>query len=287
MSNNSPLLRAVTDEECAQFQRDGVVCLRRIMAPEWVEIAREGIEAQRATPSPMATVVDADPLYMLIDQMPSHFNPVLRRVVDESGAALIAKRLAGDVAMRWMYDQLFYKGAGPVAETPWHQDTPYAPFDGHNIVRIWMPVDPVPRATTIEVVRGSHRWNVEYAVASKIEVLEQNQDKTQTGGFSYLDQQSDGRPELPAIEALRGSFDIVGHEVEPGDVVAFNYHVLHRAGPGMNPHAKRRAFAMLYADEAVGLKKRPNMVPSPLDVLGIPWQEGQKLGEFPELFRAL
>lgn len=284
---NTPLLRDVSAEECQQFQRDGVVCLRQIIAPEWIELAREGIEDQRRRPSPMATVVDADPLYLLIDQMPSAGNDKLRRVIYESGSADIAKRLGGGVAMRWMYDQLFYKGSGPVAETPWHQDTAYGPFDGHNIVRVWMPVDPVPRATTIEVVRGSHRWNVEYAVASKIEVLEENRDHCAESSFSYLNQQQDGRPPLPEIEAHRDSFEVLGYEVEPGDVVAFNYHVLHRAGAGMNPQAKRRAFAMLYADEAVTMKRRPNTVPGPLELNGIAWQEGQRLADFPQVFRAV
>lgn len=279
-----PLLRDITDDESRQFLRDGVVCLRGVIAPEWLELTRAGMEELRAQPSPYATVVDAEPLYMLIDQMPSLHNDKLRRVVFESGAGEVAKQLLGASRLRWLYDQLFYKGAGPVAETPWHQDTAYGFIEGMNIVRVWMPVDPVPRQTTIEVVRGSHLWNVVYATAKEIKVLEENRDRTSESQFSYLDRKEEGLPEVPQIEAMRESFDIVGHAVEPGDVVAFNYHALHHAGAGLNPLSKRRALAMLYADDQVTFKRRPNLVPGPIEHAGRSWQDGQRLSDFPEVF---
>ncbi len=115
---NNPLLRNVSMEERLRFWRDGVVCLRRIISPEWIKLAQDGIEQQRQAPSPHATVVDADPLYLLIDQMPSVENGMLKRVVFESGAGEIARQLTVTTRLRWVYDQLFYKGRGPVPETP-------------------------------------------------------------------------------------------------------------------------------------------------------------------------
>lgn len=282
----APLLREITEEERARFLRDGVACLRGIVDPAWIETARDGVEEMRASPSPYATVLDKDPLYFYIEQMPSMFNDKLRRVALESGLADIAKRLCDAPRMRWLFDQVFYKGAGPVAETPWHQDTAYGPFDAMNIIRIWMPLDPVPRQTTIEVVRGSHLWNVVYATA-EIKVLEDNKDATTTSQFDYLAKKAEMLPPLPDIEASRESFEIVGHEVEPGDVVVFNYHVLHHAGAGMNPHAKRRAFAVLFADEEIRFRHRDNLVPGPVEHTGRSWREGQTLADFPEVFPAV
>lgn len=280
---SSALLREVTEDERKAFLRDGVVCLRGIIAPEWVDTAREGIEELRRRPSPYATVVDKDPLFFYIDQMPSMHNEKLRSVALESGVARIAKQLIGAESMRWLYDQLFYKGAGPVAETPWHQDTAYGPFEGMNIVRIWMPVDPVPRETTIEVVRGSHLWNVVYAT-TEIKVLEDNKGHTATSKFDYLNKQEEGLPKVPDIEGSRESFEVIGHAVNPGDVVVFNYHVLHHAGSGMNPNSKRRALAILYADDKVSFKHRPNLVPGPVEHAGKTWHDGQVLADFPEVF---
>jgi len=280
------MLRDVTPEEKARFQLDGVVCLRRILDPAWIELIREGMEELRRAPSPYATVVDADPLYLYVEQMPSLHNAKLRRVALASGAGDIAKQLLGKPALRWLYDQLFYKGSGPVAETPWHQDTAYGFIDGMDILRLWIPVDPVPRETTIEVVRASHLWNVEYATTT-VKVLEENRDKTSTSRFDYTAKQAETLPAVPDIEARRASFDIVGHAVDPGDVVAFNYHILHHAGAGMNPHAKRRALAILYADDDVTLRRRPNPVPDPIAHAGGTWRDGQALREFPEAFPAV
>lgn len=280
---STALLRDVTAEESRQFLRDGVVCLRRVLDPAWIDVIRDGMEELRGAPSPYATIVDAGELYLYIDQMPSLHNPKLRRVALESGAGGIAKQLAGTPRLHWLYDQLFYKGSGQVAETPWHQDTAYGFVDGMDIVRVWIPVDPVPRQTTIEVVRASHLWNVEYATTS-VKVLEDNKASTSTSKFDYLAKQAETLPAVPQIEARRDSFDIIGHAVEPGDVVAFNYHILHHAGAGANPHAKRRALAILYASDGTCLKHRPNPVPDPVGHAGGSWRDGQTLAEFPEAF---
>jgi hypothetical protein len=283
---NSPLLRDIAPDERSQFLRDGVVCLRGIIDPQWIELTREGLEELRQAPSPYATIVDKDPLYLFVDQMPSLHNAKLRRVAMESGTAEIAKRLCDAPRMRWLYDQVFYKGAGLVAETPWHQDTAYAPYAGMNILRVWMPVDPVPRQTTIEVVRGSHLWNVVYATAVP-KVLEDNKDATKVSSFDYLAKKREALPAVPEIEAQRDSFEIVGHEVNPGDVVVFNYHILHHAGAGVNPHAKRRALAVLYADERTTFDHCDNPVPGPVEHAGGTWTRGQTLADFPEIFPAV
>jgi ectoine hydroxylase-related dioxygenase (phytanoyl-CoA dioxygenase family) len=170
-----------------------------------------------------------------------------------------------------------------VAETPWHQDTAYGFIDGMNIIRVWMPVDPVPRETTIEVVRASHLWNVVYATTT-VKVLEENKEHTTASRFNYLDKKAESLPAVPEIEANRDSFEIIGHAVNPGDVVVFNYHVLHHAGGGVNSHAKRRALAILYADDQVSFKRRPNLVPGPIEHAGKTWQDGQRLADFPEVF---
>jgi hypothetical protein len=96
----SALLREVTSEESKQFLRDGVVCLRNIIDPQWVELTREGLEELRQSPSPYATVVDHGELYLYIDQTPSLHNDKLRRVAMESGAADIAKQLIGASQLR-------------------------------------------------------------------------------------------------------------------------------------------------------------------------------------------
>ena len=54
------------------------------------------------------------------------------------------------------------KDPGTIVETPWHHDQSYYPVDGEDLVSLWIPVDPVPRETSISFVEGSHRWGKWY-----------------------------------------------------------------------------------------------------------------------------
>ncbi len=202
MSN--PLLRGVSFDERLRFLRDGVVCLRGIVSPEWIELARDGIEQRR--------------------------DGLLQRVVSESGASEIAGQLTVTRRLRWICDQLLFdKDVSAATATPWHQDMSCGLADSHRIVHLWMPVDHMPRETAPEVVRGSHLWKTGYRIAG------------QSGEAPAI--------ELPDIESNRGAFDIVGYEVDPGDVVAFNHRSLHHSGPVMSFGEKHRAFAILCADD--------------------------------------
>ena len=212
---NNPLLRDVRMDERLRFLRDGVVCLRQIIAPEWIRRAQDGVEHEQ--------------------------------VMFESGAGEVARQLTVTRRLRWIYDQLF--DTDPMAGTPWHQDTSCGLADSHRIVRVWMPLAHMPRETAIEVVRGSHLWKMDYGWADQFEVRD--------------------------IEANRRAFDIVGYEVDPGDVVAFNYRSLHHAASGVNFNEKRKAFAILYADDELTLRRRPSPMPGSLETAGLAWHGGQ------------
>jgi len=48
------------------------------------------------------------------------------------------------------------KEPGTRQATPWHQDQPYYNVNGRQNVSFWIPVDPVPLASTLRFVAGSH-----------------------------------------------------------------------------------------------------------------------------------
>ena len=158
----APLKRAITDEEITQYRRDGVVCLRDVLTSEWIDTIRAGIDEQREQPGPYATVFQSERSYTIAEQVSSNFNEKLRRAVLQSGAGQIAQAMLQAPQVRLLHDNIFYKDAGDIIETPWHQDTANGCFDGMNMIRIWIPVDPVARQTAIEVVRASHLWNAFY-----------------------------------------------------------------------------------------------------------------------------
>ena len=39
--------------------------------------------------------------------------------------------------LNFFYDQIFVKEPGGTTATPWHQDFPYLPISGDQILRIW------------------------------------------------------------------------------------------------------------------------------------------------------
>ena len=84
-----------------------------------------------------------------------------KKIIDESPLAEIVGNMI-NAPVRFYMDQMFYKPAGLIAPSAWHQDTCYYNIDGHQLVRAWICADRAPRSVSIEVIRGSHLWNATY-----------------------------------------------------------------------------------------------------------------------------
>ena len=288
--------RAVTDDEVEAFHRDGAVLVKGVLAPEWVELAAQGLDAAIAEPDAMSA--DLGPLR--VDQFPAARCSPLRRLIDESPVAeIVGTTLRSPV--RFYMDQLFYKPAGLVPPTDWHQDTCYYNVDGADLIRAWVSPDPVPRHLSLEVVRGSHRWNATYSPLAGRDpdrdddarrLLDQaDPDRPMLGpdaydGWTYWSGVKDpSLPPVPDIEAHRDSFDILGWEYEPGDVLLFHGHILHSALGGVASAVPRRAHASLWAGADVVYRHRPGQViPDPVDLYQHRPRTGQPLVDFPDVF---
>ena len=143
-------------------------------------------------------------------------------------------------SVRLFHDHVLVKEAGTRQRTPWHQDQPYYNVDGSQTCSVWIPVDPVPRESTLEFVaartsaRGSCRGRSWRADAKWFP----------EGTLA----------ELPDIEADRDAFPILGWALEPGDAVFFNMLTLHAAGGATG---RRRAFSVrLLGDDVVHAPRR-------------------------------
>ena len=64
----------------------------------------------------------------------------------------------GATRVSFFYDAIWVKGTVTPKRTRWHQDQPYYPVDGSQFCAIWVPLDPVDEESSLELVRGSHRW---------------------------------------------------------------------------------------------------------------------------------
>jgi len=296
--NKAKPLRKITNEEIHSMNRDGAVLLKGMLAQEWTDKLTEGLEYTRNNPDGMSLGVDAP---LRIDQFPSTHSPKLKEIIEESPLAEIVGSIL-DAPVRFYMDQMFYKPAGLIPWSPWHQDTCYYNVEGHDLIRAWICADPTPRNASIEVLRGSHLWNVTYrppvgmdpednpegaaalekAFADGEVLIGRDAHEKWTYFDSFLDP---SLPELPDIEGARDSFDILGWDYEPGDVLLFHGHIVHSARGGVTlPHA-RRSHASLWAGPDVHyLRRRSQSIPDPLPLYDYNPMDGQLLSEIPDVF---
>ena len=225
-------------EAVEAFRRDGVVCIRGAFSAADVALAEVAIERNLAEPSEKAIVASRpdDPGRFFEDFCNWQRLPELELVIRSSPAAAIAGELMGADRVRFFHDHVLVKEPGTAQRTPWHQDQPYYNVAGVQTCSVWLPVDRVSRASTLEFVAGSHRgpWLMPR---------------------TFMDNQAKWFPdgeleELPDIESDRSAFEILGWALEPGDAVFFNMLTLHCAG-GVDGLERRRALSLRFLGDDV------------------------------------
>jgi ectoine hydroxylase-related dioxygenase (phytanoyl-CoA dioxygenase family) len=208
------------------FERDGAVCVRGAVSPEHLSLAREAIDENLADLSPRAKRASADGDGAFVEDFCNWQRlATMRRFIETSGVAAIAGTLMGSPVVRLYHDHVLVKEPGTRQPTPWHQDQPYYNVAGRQNASMWLPVDPVPAASTLRFVAGSHRG--EWFMPR-----------------SFLDDQAKWFPEgslaeLPDVDSRPDDFRILGWALEPGDAVFFHMLTLHAAGGVPGPQRRR------------------------------------------------
>ena len=233
----------IDDALVAAYRDDGAVLLRGAFAG-WVDTLRAGVEALMAAPSPL------ERSYQPKDGSARFFQDLcnwqridpFRDFVLHSPAAAIAAALMQSRTSRFFHDHVLVKEPGTSLVTPWHQDSPYYCVGGPRNVSFWIPLDPVPRATTLECIAGSHAWGVTH------------KPQRFDGTDLYAD---DDRAPVPDIDANRDAWRILGWDMQPGDAVAFAFGTLHGAPANTSPMLRRRVFSARWVgDDAVFIDRK-------------------------------
>ncbi|WP_392536430.1 phytanoyl-CoA dioxygenase family protein [Legionella sp. 227] len=229
---------AITQDQIDAYKKDGAVCIRQILSAEEIELLREGIELNLKSPSPRVKIASNsdDPGLFIEDFCTWQTNPHYQQFIFASPISLIAKKLMGSKKTRLYHDHLLVKEPGTRQRTPWHQDQPYYNIEGRQNCSLWIPVDPVPRNSTLEFVAGSHvgPWLMPR---------------------SFMDNQAKWFPEgslaeLPDIDAKPEDYPIIGWTISPGDVVCFHMLTLHSAN-GVNYNQRRRVFSVRFLGDDI------------------------------------
>ena len=218
-------LHPLPAETVEAYALDGAVVLRGVLNPNELRTLEAGIEHNLAQLSPLALVASEpdDPGRFVEDFCTWQANPDYRSLLQGSALPHLAAQLMQSRMVRLYHDHLLVKEAGTRQPTPWHQDQPNYNVGGMQSVSFWIPVDPVPLASTLRFVAGSHDGTL---------------------------------AELPPIDAEPDRYRQLAWALEPGDCVAFHMLSLH-ASNGTGPGARRRVFSARYlGDDATHALRR-------------------------------
>lgn len=230
----------ITSEHIADYQRDGAVLIKKALDDKALGLLEAGVEEAYRAPERRSTKVQGPEGVgqTLVRDYVSHESPLLQEFVGSGLVGKIGAGLMETASAQLVLDQIFYKSKGLIVPTPWHQDTPFLRVRGDQLVRLWLPCDFSPRELTVQVVRGSHRWNVVYNTSGEMPGDNPGDAAHCVVGDPWL-------PLTPDVRRYRDSFDILSWDVEPGDVLAFQGNVLHGTDGHPGHHSPRRAFALL------------------------------------------
>lgn len=278
-------------EDVRSFHRDGAVLLKQRLDASLVRDIASFLDKIRAGGGERLTGLRGTGVTgrTLVDQYPLLNNPDLSTLVFQSPIPGCAAALLEKNVIYHVFDQMFYKEAGRILPTTFHQDTPYLQVEGFHLLRTWICCDPSPPDATVSVVRGSHLWNVTYSSRNNRGPVEFFAEAPGQHDYPSLTSETavdDGLPPTPDIESNRDSFDILSWDVQPGDVLAFNGNILHGSFGGIDLPHPRRALAVLWGSEDIRYRRRRvKAVPDLPDLLGASVEDGERVGDRPDVYR--
>lgn len=232
----------VSDEDVEFYQRNGAVVIRNLLSPEQVEALAAAIDWNIENPGPLGATAsrNTDPGRFFEDFCNWQRIPAYRDAIFESALPEVAARLMRSDTVRLYHDHMLVKEPLTKQPTPWHQDQPYYNIEGMQNISFWIPVDPVPRESTLEFVAGSNNgtWYMP---------------------TTFLSEQAKWFPKgtltpVPDIAAHPGQHEILGWDLAPGDAVAFHMLTLHGSAGSTS---RRRAFSVRVMGDDIRHAPRP------------------------------
>tara|TARA_R110002096_G_scaffold309403_4_gene504065 strand:+ start:98054 stop:98896 length:843 start_codon:yes stop_codon:yes gene_type:complete len=252
------------------FERNGVVLIKGLFK-DWVEVLRAGIERNMANPGPdhHEYIPDGEDGGFFGDYCNWQRIPEFVDAVNNSDAAMVAAQLIKSKQVQVFHEHVLVKEPGTAMATPWHQDSPYYFVEGDQTVSFWCPLDPVKEAA-LRCIAGSHKW--EKAVLPE----------RWSSGDGFFPATDEYMP-VPDPDSDLDKYKVCEWEMEPGDVVAFNYKTLH-GSRGNSTNQRRRAFSLRLMGDDARYISRPGPCSPPFPGHGM--SDGERLREdlFPVIY---
>ena len=223
------------------FERDGVTVLRGVFDSEYLDKIAGAIEDDIREPGPFFHGYESDEGRFHGNMRLWETHPTFRDVCLNSDLPYMAQQFFGSQKINLLYDQLFVKEAKMNQRTRWHNDQPYWPIRGRQVLSFWIALDPTTAENgRVEFVRGSHKWDRWF----------QPEVFGKTAAISQYPRHPDYE-DIPDIEADRESYDIISWDLSPGDVYLFHAMTVHGAGGNHLNNLRRRGYTVRYIGDDV------------------------------------
>lgn len=245
--------------EINHYQKNGAIVVREIFRP-WIDLLRTGFEKVLNEPGPHARENTKNNEGRFFEdycnwQIINEF----KKFAEESPAAQIVAEATGSKSIQLFHEHIFVKDPGTVKETPWHQDMPYYCLDGNDTGSFWIPLDPITKENSLQILLGSHKF-------PKLV----RPTKWSNNQPWYKDE--DNFMDMPDIKSMEKN--ILKTEMNLGDAILFNFKVLH-SSPGNSENIPRRAFSMRFIGDDVKYLERSGETSPPFK--GIDLKDGEKM----------
>ena len=252
-------LRPLSVEELDRYERDGAIRARGLLDVATIDRMREALEDVIANQSVLGEKELSRPDEGFHgDIFVWKLHDAFRDLALFSPLPALASQVLRSKTVNFFYEQFFVKRAGCPVATPWHQDIPFWPVAGTQIVSFWITLDPVTRASSgLEFVRGSQHWEQRY--------------KAITPTYDKYMMDTD-LPPAPNFAQLRDEHELLGWDMEPGDVIVFGPVVAHGSEGNASSERDRRALAFRYSGDDVVYAPRHASMP-------LLWEHGLEAGD--------
>lgn len=208
MTPNPNLLRTISSDEVNAYAHEGVVCLRNIIDPRWMEAMRPLAER----------IAIGQEDFGLLPTYPGRYLArtveAFRRFIFDSPLGEAAGHVLQSASVRFFFDELFAKAPRSQDATIWHTDRMGWPVTGKMVPSLWIPLTAVSKADGLECIAGSHTRDVRYWLFSP--------------NARQMIKPPD-RASHPNAAALRADPEnrFVSFAMEPGDVLVVHPWTLH------------------------------------------------------------
>lgn len=240
---------AVSQQKIEEFQKNGAVVLRAVVDDKWLKNIKGAIEVDILRPGPFYhgyKTEDGEGNFHGNLRTWEHYES-LHEFCFQSHLPLIAKTILRSNKVNLLYDQLFIKEPSTPHPTRWHNDQPYWPIDGKDVLSIWVALDQTTKENgRLEFISGSHLWNSFYQPEAFGETVDPSEGYEKNPNYE----------KIPDIDANRGDFDIISFDLKPGDVYVFHGLTVHGSGGNFTNSRRRRGYSVRYTGDDVTYSAR-------------------------------